>query len=98
MVFIVTALMIEAAPIIEYFKLKRDMNSHEYAIYRNESIALIISGVGKIKSAMATVYLYCTYKATKNDYILNIGFCGAGNARYELGTMLIINKVTDMDT
>lgn len=53
MIFIVTALMLEAAPIIDYFKLKKDMTIHPYSVYKGSDIALIVSGVGKLKSAMA---------------------------------------------
>jgi nucleoside phosphorylase len=56
MIFIITALAIEAVPIIEHFKLKTDRNVHTYNIYRNAEIALIVAGVGKVKSAMASVY------------------------------------------
>lgn len=98
MVYIVTALQIEASPVIEYFKLKRDLSINEYQIYRNSEIALIVGGVGKIKSAMAAVYLLTSCKASKKDILLNIGFCGASTAEYPLGSLLLINKISDMDT
>ncbi|MEG6612541.1 nucleoside phosphorylase [Pseudoclostridium thermosuccinogenes] len=98
MVLIVTALMIEAAPIIEHFRLKKDMAIHEFPVYRNSDIALIVSGVGKVKSAMASAYLYSIYGKKEEDILVNIGFCGAGSSRYPPGTMLLINKITDMDT
>jgi len=98
MVFIITALLVEATPIIQYFKLKKDMNIHAYQVYRNSEMALIISGVGKIKSAMAAMYLCSVYHADKQDILMNIGFCGTNNIKYQPGDMLIINKVTDMDT
>ncbi len=98
MVFIVTALKIEAEPLIEHFKLKKDMDIHCFSVYRNSDITLIISGVGKVKSAMATMYLLSTHQTTLQDVLLNIGFCGTNNIKYSLGTMVAVNKVTDMDT
>ncbi|NLY44248.1 MAG: 5'-methylthioadenosine/S-adenosylhomocysteine nucleosidase [Clostridiaceae bacterium] len=98
MVLFVTALMIEALPIIEHFKLKRDMDIHEYAVYKNQDMVLIVSGVGKIRSAVALAYLYAKTGATEKDIAINIGFCGASNKKYPLGTLLIINKIIDMDT
>ncbi|TYQ12787.1 UNVERIFIED_CONTAM: nucleoside phosphorylase [Acetivibrio alkalicellulosi] len=107
MVFIVTALMIEAAPIIEYYSLKKDMSVKAFQVYKNSDMVLIISGVGKIKSAMAVVHLLSIYnKGSKmdgsdvysNDILVNIGLCGAGDSNYDIGRLLIINKVTDMDT
>ena len=98
MISIVTALMLEAKPIIEHFKLKKDIDIHPYPVYRNSDISLIVSGIGKIKSAMAAVYLLSVYNTTKNDSLLNIGFCGASKTNYDIGSLLLINKVTDMDT
>ncbi|MCM8709859.1 nucleoside phosphorylase [Clostridium sp. SYSU_GA19001] len=98
MIFIVTALMIEAAPIIEHYKLKKDMTIHAYPVYKNSEITLIISGVGKVKSAMAAVYLLSNYKFTVKDILLNIGFCGSSSNKFELGSLLAAHKITDMDT
>ena len=98
MIFIVTALMLEAAPIIDYFKLKKDMTIHPYSVYKGSEIALIISGVGKLKSAMASVYLYNKFGSGENDVLINIGFCGTNSKCFETGSLLVVNKVTDIDT
>jgi len=98
MVLFVTALMAEAVPLIEYFKLKKLMNINAYAVYQNSDIALIVSGVGKIRSAAALAYLCALYQVTEKDILVNIGFCGSGSAKYAPGTLLLINKITDMDT
>ncbi|WP_024834684.1 nucleoside phosphorylase [Ruminiclostridium josui] len=98
MIFIVTALMLEAAPIIDYFKLKKDMTIHPYSVYKGSDIALIVSGVGKLKSAMASVFLYNLYGSGKNDVLINIGFCGTNSKRFNTGSLLIANKITDIDT
>lgn len=98
MIFIITALKIEANPLIEHFKLKKDMDIHLFPVYKNSDIILIISGVGKIKSAMAVMYLLSTFKTSLEDVLLNIGFCGTNNIKYNIGTMVAINKVTDTDT
>lgn len=98
MVFIVTALMLEASPLIEYYNLKKDMNINNYQVYKNEDITLIISGVGKIKAAMAAVYLLSTFKGKKEDILINVGFCGTKSLKYNLGEPIIINKVKDIDT
>ncbi|EPR12704.1 nucleoside phosphorylase [Ruminiclostridium papyrosolvens] len=98
MIFIVTALMLEAAPIIDYFKLKKDMSIHPYSVYKGSDIAVIVSGVGKLKSAMASVYLYNVYGTGKNDILINIGFCGTNSQSFDAGSLLVVNKVTDTDT
>ena len=87
MLNIVTALKIEAEPIIKHFKLKsRD------GIYQNENINLIITGQGKIKSAINTALLL-----SKHNYLtLNTGI--AGSEKYNIGNGFFIHKITDTDT
>jgi len=84
--------------VIEYFRLKKDMDIHEFAVYGNSDIALIVSGVGKINSAVASAYLYSAYGSENGNIMLNIGFCGAGSPKYAPGTLILMNKITDMDT
>jgi len=98
MIYIVTALMLEASPIIGYFNLKRDMTINSYPVFSNKEIALIVSGIGKVKSAMAATFLISNYRITGSDILINIGFCGAQAGKYPLGTLLLVNKVTDVDT
>ena len=74
------------------------MDIHLFPVYRNPDITLIISGVGKVKSAMAVTYLLSTHQTTLQDVLLNIGFCGTNSRKYSVGTMVAVNKVTDMDT
>jgi adenosylhomocysteine nucleosidase len=98
MILIVTALMLEAAPVIDYFKLKKDVSILPYPVYRGSDIALIVSGVGKVRSAMAAVYLNSIYNAGRSNVLVNLGLCGAGSSRYKPGSLLVVNKVTDVDT
>ncbi len=98
MVFIVTALYIEAKPIIEFYKLTKRMDIHEFEVFHNDNISLIISGTGKIKSAIACTYLLTIYKPTKHDVLVNIGFCGTNIEELKKGTVIMINKVTDNET
>ncbi|GAB6074586.1 5'-methylthioadenosine/S-adenosylhomocysteine nucleosidase family protein [Nautilia lithotrophica] len=86
MLNIVTALKIEAEPIIKHFKLKS-----RNGIYQNENINLIITGQGKIKSAINTALL-----VSKHNYpTLNIGI--AGSDKYNIGDGFFIYKITDTD-
>jgi uncharacterized tellurite resistance protein B-like protein len=87
MLNIVTALKIEAEPIIDYFKLKSTNG-----IYQNENINLTVTGQGKIKSAINTAVLLSQY----NYFALNIGI--AGSNKYEINRGFFIHKITDTDT
>lgn len=98
MIYIHTALSVEASPIIEGFKLKKDMDTKEFQVFGNEDVILIVSGVGKVKCAMGIAYLFGKYGVCEKDILLNVGYCGSSNLDVPLGTLKLANKVVDMDT
>jgi nucleoside phosphorylase len=87
--YIVTALKSEAQPIIDHLNLQKDSNN----IYKNSDTKLIISGIGKLNSAIATTNLLSTNILADDDMILNFGMCGS--SYHEVGTLLNINKIID---
>lgn len=97
MICIVTALSFEAQPLIEHYNLTNIENSY-FRIYKSEDIMLIISGVGKLRSAVATTYVLSQIENIDRAAAINIGLCGAYNRDYAIGTPILINKIADMDT
>jgi nucleoside phosphorylase len=92
MIKIVTAIYCEAKPIIDFFNLKRSNSDLNFNIYSNDSIELIISGVGSINSAIATTYFITKYKNTTN--IINFGVCGSTTTNLQIGSIFFINKIS----
>ena len=93
MLYIVTALYIEAKPLISLFNLKKDNIYTKFQVFSNENIKLIISGTGKIKSAAALTYLISNKDIRDNDYIINIGFIASSNNNSQLGDIVYISKI-----
>ena len=93
MLYIVTALYIEAKPLISLFNLKKDNTYTKFQVFSNENIKLIISGTGKIKSATALTYLISNKDIKDNDYIINIGFIASSNNNSQLGDIVYISKI-----
>ena len=93
MLYIVTALYIEAKPLISLFNLKKDNTYTKFQVFSNENIKLIISGTGKIKSATALTYLISNKDIKENDYIINIGFIASTNNNSQLGDIIYISKI-----
>ena len=85
---IVCAYLKEAKPLIKYFNLKKSNN--KFNIYENENISLIISGQGKLNSAVATTYLLSTRNIQN---IINFGI--AGSSEFKIGEIFLINKIND---
>ena len=92
MLYIVTALYIEAKPLILSFNLKKDNSYTKFQVFSNEDVKLIISGTGKVKSATALTYLISKEDIKKNDYIANIGFV-ASNKNSQLGDIVYVSKI-----
>jgi len=84
---IITALYIEAKPIIKKYNLKPNGE-----IYQNNYINLTITGQGKIKSAINTALLL----SKQTHPSLNLGICGS--SCYDVGEGFFIHKITDTDT
>ncbi len=95
MIHIVTALQLEARPLIDHFELKRDNAHSVYEIFKNDEIALIVSGIGKVASASATTYLLSVSPTPSS--IFNLGFCGA-KIEYPIGELYLAHRITDRST
>ncbi len=101
MIHIVTALACEANPIIQHYHLKKSSHERGFPVYRNESVTLIICGMGKFAAASAVGYLQAMTSQTENQALgittphcwLNVGI--AGHKTMELGTALLAHRVSD---
>lgn len=98
MVFLCTALYIEAEPFIKQLNLKKDSNLKKFQVFKNDEIVLLITGVGKVKSAIATSYLFSKYEHCERDILINIGICGSKDERCDIGKAFFCNKIIDGDS
>lgn len=88
---IVSAFYIEAKSIIEKLNLKQSQKK-PFKMYENEQITLIISGIGKINSAIATTYAFNSHES-----LYNFGICGA-KKDIEISKMCSIKSIIDKST
>ncbi|MEM7206308.1 MAG: hypothetical protein AAF434_00660 [Pseudomonadota bacterium] len=95
---IVVALPAEARALIDYYRLRRVVQSHAFAVYQNnaEDTWLAVSGIGKVSMAAACAHLHHCSGANANDVWLNIGI--AGHAEYSVGDVLLVHSATDANT
>jgi adenosylhomocysteine nucleosidase len=102
MINIVTALACEASPIIQRYKLKKSQVLAVFPVYENDSMTLIISGVGKFASACAVGFLQSRLQSSMNSSVhasiphiwLNVGI--AGHATLDQGAALLAHKISDV--
>jgi len=96
MINIVTALHCEAKSVISHFKLKQYQCDSGFNIFINDSISLIVTGVGKLRSSAGTAYLQGRINSNSNTAWLNIGI--AGHSNHEVGCGFLVHKITDAET
>ncbi len=94
MICLVMALKAEADAIIEHFELSHKQDE-KFLIFENDTIKLIISGVGKINSCIATTYMQSIYKF---DRVVNLGMCGAFDKNIKIADIFEVNKIIDIAT
>ncbi len=95
MIIFHTALFVEAKPLIEHFKLTKDITNSSHQIFSKDDIFLIISGVGKVKAATAIGSILTKQKANiENLILINFGIAGS-NSENEIEKLFLINKITD---
>lgn len=91
MQYIITALKSEAQALVDKYKLKKRMLKN-YTLFVNDSITLIVSGVGVQNARLATQTLINYYDLSDQDSYINIGVCGA-NSSFEIGELLDIGSI-----
>ena len=93
---LVTALTPEAAPLIEHYRLEKVDSNPMFPLYRNDTIYLVVSGIGKTLAAAATAYLHTKSGELPNQPFLNIGI--AGHRRAITGAPRVASRIMDQST
>ncbi len=89
MILIQCALFCEAKPLIRELGLTKIDLIDGFEVYRKSDTCLIISGIGKIKAAIAATALLSKLEhEIKHSVFINIGVCGA-SPKFELGAVVL---------
>jgi len=91
LIYIVTALKPEAQAFVDKFKLKKSKLSN-FTIFSNDTLKVIISGLGVYNSMIATQTFINYFDITDDDIYINIGICGA-NKDYNISELIEISEV-----
>ena len=100
MIYIFSAFYAEAKNIIDHYGLKKAKSPEtvRFDVFANDSIRLVITGVGEINAAAAVSNIGGAYGLSPDDEILNVG-CGAGFGNETcLGSIFLGNKLTEQMT
>ncbi|MGD2169733.1 MAG: hypothetical protein PVI40_05795 [Chlamydiota bacterium] len=91
MILLTTATEIEARAIIQKLKLKKLQDPY-FSIWQNEEVILIITGIGKVKTASAIAYVFAI---TKSSIKAAINFGLAGHKHLDPGLVFLAHKIMD---
>lgn len=92
MTYIITALHAEARAFLDAYSFKR-IDTLPFPLYENEEILLAVTQMGRDNAMIATAALLAYRIPDENDILLNVGICAAPT-RYEIGSLLLIHKIT----
>lgn len=95
-IFIYTALPCEAKPLVEHFALKKDTSIGPFAVYFNQTLCLTVTGIGKNAMSAGAAYSQALFGFSDYSVLINIGI--AGHKTHDLGSLFLIDKITDFDT
>ena len=90
---IVMATMVEAKPFVLGMSLTQGRKK-PFAVFQNDNVLLVISGIGKANAAMATGYLCHTCYPAR---IFNLGAAGAADFSHPLGKIFHITEIIEHD-
>ena len=93
-IFIYVALPCEAKPLVEHFNLKKDTTVQPFAVYFNQELCLTVTGLGKSAMAAGVTYTQALFATLEHPVLINIGI--AGHKYHALGSLFLIDKITDV--
>ena len=94
----VIAMKSEAVAVCEWLCLKSVVHEGPFPIFSDLARRhwLVISGVGRVQAAAATMYLYNISAAKPWSIWVNLGIAGHGRADY--GTLFLVDKIVERST
>jgi len=93
LVGLVMATMTEAKPLILGLSLG-EIQGGPFRVFRDSRVVLMLSGIGKVHAAMASVHLISAFHP---DLLCNIGAAGALDEERPLGALFHINRIIEPD-
>lgn len=100
-VVIITALMPEAAPLIEAWGLKPlrgDPLLERFQTHHANGVYLAVSGIGKLKAATCTSTVLSRIPQSEEPIVVNLGIAGSAPTTGARGELILVNKVRDIAT
>ena len=94
--FVFSALLCEAKPLIVRWKLKKWQGKHPFAIYANAERIVVVTGMGKVLMAGAMGYVLSLFPNRRLPVLINLGI--AGHGQHDLGSLFLVDKIMDKDS
>lgn len=87
-----TALLCEAQPLIDFYKLKQDksVQNNTFKLFVHDNFILVVSGIGKDNTLVALEYVLSQFDIEK---AINIGVAGCSDSSIKIGTLFCTNRL-----
>lgn len=95
MLYITTALFEEALPFLSKYSLKKDTSFPRFELFSSDSVRLLITKTGAVRSAIAVSCLLTRYPASRGDFFLSVGTAACPDSSVACGSPFLIRKITD---
>lgn len=93
---LIIAMQSEAKAFVEHFGLTQDVAIKNFRVYRNDQLMLLVSGIGKVKSAFSTSWAMANIEDMEQGLAVNVGIAGAQKSSgAEVGEIFLVNKIVD---
>lgn len=92
MIIWMCALHCEAKPLIDFYRLKKSPLKGQYDLYHNKDIRCIVSGIGALKMAAATVWAAEHGQQQDKPCWINLGI--AGHRNMAIGSAVLASRIS----
>ncbi|MDJ0834711.1 MAG: hypothetical protein QNJ69_14390 [Gammaproteobacteria bacterium] len=85
------ALHCEAKPLIDHYRLQKLHAEHPFDVYRQQNIAVVVSGIGALNMAAATAWAAAFFEPARACWI-NLGV--AGHQSLAVGELVVASQIS----
>lgn len=91
-ILIITALQIEAQPLINQYQLEKKLFSENLFYFQRDQITCLTTGVGE-KNVRKRLGVFLEKMDCSNTILINIGIAGGRKNATEIGKIYLVNKI-----
>lgn len=93
-ILFITALQAEARPLIEFYQLEKKQLNEKLFYFQKDEVVCFTTGVG-VNNVHKRLPVLLKNIDCKNTFLINMGIAGGNSDITKLGSLYLVNKITD---